>query len=112
MIVKGFLFIFGIAFIFLFAQSGGQENHSVKEGPTLNLIDTLSRRIKETKKVLDSVNFKLDSIQHITFTLKNIELSHDYRVYRYKINGNRNALIYKWQKGTPGYWQLINKVNY
>lgn len=85
--------------------SSGQKEMTVPQ-----ITDSIRAIQSETVRLHAETARNLDSVQQINDYLKTILLSHDYRVYRY--TNPRVKLVYKWQKGTPGHWELVRKLFY
>lgn len=105
--MKYLLFLlFSSATVFMVASdkqaSGQNEDLTVPQ-----LADSIRIVRSETLRIHAEAARNLDSVQQISEYLKTILLSHDYRVYKY--SNPRLKLIYKWRKGMPGHWELIQK---
>lgn len=100
--------ISGAAFFFVASDKDASGQDDTLTTP--QLVDSIKVIQKETIKLHAETAYNLDSVEQISTYLKRILISHDYRIYKY--TNPRLKLIYKWQKGSPGHWELVRKIYY
>lgn len=99
-------FVLGVSL----SQNKGKNGHVPINAQIYHRMDTLTKAMNKTTSILDSIRMKIDTVKMMNKYLNSVQLSHNYRVYKYP--AQRLKLVYKWQKGRPGHWELIKKIRY
>jgi hypothetical protein len=87
-----------------------QKVERVAPRPIDTALDSLYKVTRRSAAITESLKERTDSLNELNHRMIGLMESHDYRVYTYR--NPRIKLIYKWRKGTPGHWELINKLLY